>query len=480
MLEDSTPTYMIKVEKALEEESQRVSNYLNHSTEEKLLRVLDEELLEKRQMELLEKEGSGCRVLLSNDMYDDLSRMFRLFSRVDNGLEPIAHIFKSHITNQGNEKIEERLSRVNSSEKDKKVAAEKESADDPQFIKDLLSVHDKFMSSVMQQFAGNNLFQKALKDAFVELVNRDIGKFKTADLFSSFCDRLLKSGSGEKLSDTEVEEYLEKTVQLFSYLSDKDLFAEIYRNQLGKFLCDCFTCVTYFKLILPKGKRLLNQRSASDEMERVMIGKLKMRCGAQFTAKMEGMLNDLAIGQEHDKDFDNHFKNEQVSQGLRKLEFNTHVLTVGHWPSFKIVELELPPEMQKCITIYQRYHDAKVPGRRLQWMHSLGNAVVKGNFAKGKSYDIQVTTLQAVALLGFNKAPDNSEENHSYAYLVDKLKMPEETFKRVMHSLSCGKFKVLKKISAEGGTDKVVRNTDVFSFNEQFRFCPFRLDVSFY
>jgi hypothetical protein len=43
--------------------------------------------------------------------------------------------------------------------------------------------------------------------------------------------RLLKTGSTEKLSDTEIEEYLEKTVQLFSYLTDQDLFAEIYRNQ---------------------------------------------------------------------------------------------------------------------------------------------------------------------------------------------------------------------------------------------------------
>jgi hypothetical protein len=39
------------------------------------------------------------------------------------------------------------------------------------------------------QFGGNTLFQKALKDAFNDLVNRDVGKFKTADLIASFCDR---------------------------------------------------------------------------------------------------------------------------------------------------------------------------------------------------------------------------------------------------------------------------------------------------
>lgn len=54
------------------------------------------------------------------------------------------------------------------------------------------------------QFGSNTLFQKALKDAFNDLVNRDVGKFKTADLVASFCDRLLKTGSTEKLSDNEV------------------------------------------------------------------------------------------------------------------------------------------------------------------------------------------------------------------------------------------------------------------------------------
>lgn len=96
-------------------------------------------------------------------------------------------------------------------------------------MQDLLAVHDKFIHVVTTQCAGHSLFQKALKDAFVEVVNREAGKFKTADLLSSFCDRILKTGSTEKLSDEEIEEFLEKTVQMFSYLSDKDLFAEIYR-----------------------------------------------------------------------------------------------------------------------------------------------------------------------------------------------------------------------------------------------------------
>ena len=55
---------------------------MNPETEPKLMRAIEEEALEKRQEELLSKEGSGCRVLLSNDNFDDLQRMFRLFRRL--------------------------------------------------------------------------------------------------------------------------------------------------------------------------------------------------------------------------------------------------------------------------------------------------------------------------------------------------------------------------------------------------------------
>ena len=63
----------------------------------------------------------------------------------------------------------------------KEKEKEKESADDPQFVKDLLSLHDKFINVVNKEFCGNALFQKALKDAFVEVSeenNPNVGKRK--------------------------------------------------------------------------------------------------------------------------------------------------------------------------------------------------------------------------------------------------------------------------------------------------------------
>merc|ERR1719262_154132 len=132
-----------------------------------------------------------------------------------------------------------------------KVATKADAMGDHSFIQTLLDLHDRFKGIVNECFSQDSLFQKSLKEAFEVFINRDIGKFSFAALMSSFFDRILKK-SGKRLSDDQVEILLTKMVELFSFLSDKDLFAEIYRNQLSK--------------------RLLYETSASEDAEKSMIG----------------------------------------------------------------------------------------------------------------------------------------------------------------------------------------------------------------
>mmetsp|Transcript_8577 Transcript_8577/g.13828 ORF Transcript_8577/g.13828 Transcript_8577/m.13828 type:complete len:553 (-) Transcript_8577:147-1805(-) len=422
---DSTPDYLIKAEKALGEEKTRVVEYLNPATEPKIRRVVEDEILQKVQMNLLEKEGSGCSVLLANDKTSDLQRMFQLFSRLDSGLQPMANIVEKFITSQGNACIEKRQARLDSGEKDKN--------DDPEFVKSLIDLQEKYLGVIRETFASHHLFQKALKNSFEEIVNNDVGNFSNAELMSTFCDRILKSG-GDKLSESQVEVSLDRIVQLFSFLNDKDLFAEIYRNQLAK--------------------RLLNQRSASDDAEKAMIAKLKVQCGTQFTSKMEGMLNDLAVGSEQKSEFDRRMELQQENS----LSFGVQVLTTGNWPSYKAPEVALPPQMSKCMDVFKEWHDAKHQNRRLTWVHSLGNATVRATYGK-KSYDLQVTTLQAVVLNVFNEG-----KSCGFSELKSKLNLDDITLKPLMHSLSCGKHKVISKSPASNK----IASTDSFSGNAKF------------
>ena len=65
--EDSCPDYMIKAEDCLRTEEERVNLYLHHSTRPKLLKEVERELLTNYEMQLLEKEHSGCAALLRDD-----------------------------------------------------------------------------------------------------------------------------------------------------------------------------------------------------------------------------------------------------------------------------------------------------------------------------------------------------------------------------------------------------------------------------
>lgn len=65
--EDSCPDYMLKAERRLELEEERVDHYLHVSTKDKLLKEVQTELLAKYETELLEKEHSGCAALLRDD-----------------------------------------------------------------------------------------------------------------------------------------------------------------------------------------------------------------------------------------------------------------------------------------------------------------------------------------------------------------------------------------------------------------------------
>jgi cullin 1 len=435
---ESTADYLIKAEDALNEERARVADYLNNSSESKLLRIVEEEIVEAAQKNI----PSGCRALLHDDKSEDLQRMFRLFNSRENALRSMARSFQEFVASMGADVVNRRQARLDGGEKD--------TNDDPNFVKSVIELHEKNLSIVKQDFSGHLLFEKAFTVAFVEIVNTNVGQFTNAELMSTFCDRILKSG-GEKVVEAEVEESLDRIVQLFSYLFDKDLFAEIYRNQLAK--------------------RLLNQVSASDSAEKLMIAKLKVQCGTQFTSKMEGMLADLAVGGQQRQEFE-----QRMRQVDSKLDFGVQVLTTGFWPTYKCPEVTLTEEMMKCMNVFKEWHEQKHQSRKLQWVLTQGHAVVRGTFGK-KSYDFQVSTLQAIALEALSGGGTVSFDD-----LLQRLNLDESMLKPLMHSLSCGKHKVILKLppgNKINTTDKFVANAKFTSNMRKIRIPMASLDSSF-
>ena len=93
-------------------------------------------------------------------------------------------------------------------------------------------------------------------------------------------------------SDEEVDAVLDKTITVFRYLTDKDVFERYYKGHLAK--------------------RLLLGRSVSDDAERGMLAKLKVECGYQFTQKLEGMFHDMRISSDTMEAYRDHVINTSV------------------------------------------------------------------------------------------------------------------------------------------------------------------------
>ena len=88
---------------------------------------------------------------------------------------------------------------------------------------------------------------------------------------------------------------LDKTITVFRFITDKDVFERHYKNHLAK--------------------RLLLGRSVSDDAERGMLAKLKVECGYQFTQKLEGMFHDMKLSNDTMQVYQEHL--ERTDVGLR-------------------------------------------------------------------------------------------------------------------------------------------------------------------
>ncbi|CAL9074423.1 unnamed protein product [Musa textilis] len=443
ILEDSCPEYMLKAEECLKQETDRADHYLHPTTKQKLIENVEHQLLSVNEIQLLEKENSGCLALLRDDMVDDLERTYRLFSRIPEGLTHFSQLFKQHVTAEGTAFVSQAENAARSKRvSDQWVQFLSENHELMNLlgfqvlIRRIIELHDKYIGYVQESFQNHTLLNKALKEAFDVLCNKDVASTSSAEMLASFCDNVLKIAGSEKLSDEEIDRTLEKAMKLLSYINDKDLFAEFSRKKLAR--------------------RLLFDRYANVDHERSMLTCLKRQCGGQLSSKMEGMVTDLTLAKENQSSFEDYLDaNPHAYPGT---DLSVSVLTTGFWPSYKSSDLTLPDEMVKCIEAFKKFYECSTKNRRLSWIYSLGTCNINAKF-DAKSIELTVATYQAAVLLLFNSA-----DRLSYAEIKAQLNSTDEDMIRVLHSLACARYKILKKTPM---TDTISPN-DIFEFNFKF------------
>jgi cullin 3 len=144
----------------------------------------------------------------------------------------------------------------------------------------------------------------AIKSSFESFINENE---KTARSLVMYLDDQFKK---EFKNNTEVEisEKIDKIIQIFKFLKNKDMFESFYKNSLAK--------------------RLLDSRRILEDAEREVIKKLKEECGFQFTQRLEVMFKDIKMSEQRMQEF-----KKSPSHAMIAIDFNVKVLTTGHWPN---------------------------------------------------------------------------------------------------------------------------------------------------
>eukprot|EP00118_Oscarella_pearsei_P022269 m.254467 g.254467 ORF g.254467 m.254467 type:complete len:627 (+) comp40385_c0_seq6:318-2198(+) len=451
LAENSASVYIRKVEMRIKEERERAKHYLDPSTENPVTQVLEEELISVHMQTVVEMENSGVVFMLKNKRVEDLACMFKLFGHVMGGLQVMVNCMSKHLREVG-------LALVNEDESEAAIGGRNAVT----FIQNLLDLRDQYGRFLADAFQSDKLFERAIGSDFEHFVNVNL---KSPEYLSLFVDDKLKKGT-KGMSEQEIEVVLDKCIILFRYLQEKDVFERYYKQHLAK--------------------RLLFNKSASDDFEKNMISKLKTECGCQFTTKLEGMFKDMVLSNSTMEEFRTHLQN--TGNTLDGVDLNVRVLTTGCWPVYAPpVNCSVPPQAVRAFNCFKSFYIGNHTGRQLTLQSHMGFADLHAQFHPSsarepanegasagssgiKKHILQVTSFQMCILMLFNK-----RNAWSYEELRQETMIPDRDLTRSLQPLACGKAS--QRILAKEPKSREIVPSHVFRVNDDFQSKLFRVKI---
>ncbi|KAE9529265.1 hypothetical protein AGLY_011941 [Aphis glycines] len=441
--ENSACIYIRKVESRIIEESDRAKHYLDDSTESRIVEVIEIELIKRNMKTIVEMENSGVVHMLKNNKIDDLACMYKLLSRVSDGLKTMSDCVSQYLREIGKSLVQEENINSNAIS----------------YIQSLLDLKDRFNFFLVHSFNNDKMFKQMIAADFEYFFNINS---KSPEYLSLFIDEKLKKGV-RGLTEIDIELVLDKAMVIFRFLQEKDVFERYYKQHLAK--------------------RLLLNKSVSNDNEKNMISKLKTECGCQFTSKLEGMFKDMSISNTIMEEFKEYAANSS-NRYLHAVDLTVRVLTTGFWPTHTLSKCNVPLVPRSAFAEYRLFYLGKHNGRQLTLQPQLGsadlNAVFYGprrpendlltsvsssisslNLSSERKHIIQVSTYQMCILLLFN-----THEKLTFEDIRSETDIPDKDLIRALQSLALGKPS--QRILLKTPKCKEIELTHEFCVNELF------------
>ena len=472
--EGDASSWLRQTKRRLTEESDRCNTTISRLTEEKIFKVVEEELIKSHLQEFLNMDGSGVKAMIENDRYDDLAILYELVSRVDPTKEPLKDALQNRVVELGSE-----INRIilatdfgaapaddgdegesADKTKTKMTAAAKTTAAALKWVEEVLTLKDKFDKLWSQCLNKDLLLQTALTKSFADFINQFN---RASEYVSLFIDDNLKRGIKGK-TEQEVDEVLDKATTLIRYIQDKDMFETYYKKHLAR--------------------RLLSGKSESTDVEKQMISRMKQEIGTSFTSKIEGMFKDMSLSEELTTGYRNHIR-DLGDLGRKQIDLSVTILTTNCWP-LEVMggnpEAETgsrppctwPPQIKTLQESFKKFYLKERNGRRLTWLDFAGTADVRCVFPacpgqgdrlkNDRRYELNLSTHGMIILLLFNST--GLDEKLSFEEIKERTHILEPDLKKILYTLSVlPKARVLNKHPPNKDTPKP---GDAFSFNKTF------------
>jgi Cullin family/Cullin protein neddylation domain len=238
---------------------------------------------------------------------------------------------------------------------------------------------------------------------------------------------------------------------IFVPLQAKDIFEAFYKRDLAK--------------------RLLWNRVISMDAEKYVCSLLKAECGTAYTAKIEGMFQDVEWSRETMLLY-----KQSTAGGLMLdsgVEMEAQVLTTGYWPVYPVYpNLSIPEILKAPQDHFDTHYRSKYQGRRITWQYALGHCVVRVN-GFPKPYELLVSLCQALVLVQFT----SNDSCFTLPQLLQTIGLEDrDEMERILQSLALGKdgTRILRKMehTAEPGKKTKILmsidDRDTFMINPKF------------
>ncbi|CAD0107663.1 unnamed protein product [Aureobasidium uvarum] len=468
--ESDAGTYCRHVRRRLDEEADRCRSTISESTSAKIIKVVEDELI-RQQIKALIEMDSGVQFMVANDRHEDLGLVFELESRVDPKKPELTKAIQKIIQEMGTNVNSNAMNQPTAQptapaedgetgEKEKTKPVEKvnqQTAAALKWVQDVLDLKDRFDQIWKLAFNQDQVLQTAQTRSFSDTIN---ALQRSSEYISLFIDDNMKKGIKGK-TEEEIDQVLEKAITLVRYLQDKDIFETYYKKHLSK--------------------RLLMGKSVSLDVEKQMLGRMKIELGNSFTLKMEAMFKDMNLSDELTSGYQT-YVSKLGDNDSKRIELNIHVLTSMTWPVESMrghdedrdgaLKIIYPPAIEKIKTSFEQYYTTKHSGRVLSWQGGLGTADIKGTFKlpgkdggppKTRVHELNVSTYMMIILSLFNDLPVDGVL--TYEEIAAQTNIPQNELIRNLQSLAVApKTRILVKEPMS----KDVKPTDRFSFNEKF------------